>query len=275
MHEYYTYSAEKLMSDGRIKAQCLDSSEAVFRAMAQEMVDEIVSHNERGERTVLIIPVGPVGQYPFFVEIVNRERISLKNCWFFNMDEYLDDECRWIAKEHFLSFRGYMEREVYSKIDSELVNPEEQRIFPDPENPSYLTGKLEELGGADACFGGIGINGHLAFNEANASLSREEFASLSTRNIRISDETRTANSIPDLGGALEDMPKYAVTIGMKEILSSRKIRLGVFRIWHRAVVRRALFGPISTAFPASLLQEHPDALIYVNEVAREQAYRIN
>ena len=272
MHSYYSFSSEKLEKEGRIHIRCLGSSELVFRTMAREMADEIISHNRAGERTVMILPVGPVGQYPFFVEIVNKEKISLKNCWFFNMDEYLTDDKKWIDKSSFLSFRGFMEREVYSKIDTDLVNPEKQRFFPDPENPSVLTRKLEELGGADICFGGIGINGHLAFNEADPSLSAEQFAAQTTRVIRISDETKTANSIGDLGGAIEDMPVYAATIGMREILSAKKIRLGVFRTWHRAVVRRAAFGDISSAFPASLLQKHPDALIYVNDVAAERAF---
>lgn len=272
MHDYYSFPAETLEKKGRIKAVCMQSSEAVFRTMAREMADEIIGNNKAGKRTVMIIPVGPVGQYPFFVEIVNKERISLKSCWFFNMDEYLEDEREWIDKSCFLSFRGFMEREVYSKIDADIVNAEEQRFFPDPENPSVITRKLEELGGADVCFGGIGINGHLAFNEADPSLSAEEFASQTTRVIRISDETKTANSIGDLGGAIEDMPVYAATIGMKEILSAKKIRIGVFRTWHRAVVRRALFGEVSSSFPASLLQKHPNAVIYVNDVAAERAF---
>ena len=272
MHGYYSYTVEEMNSRGRTRVICMESSEQVFRTMAREMADEIIAHNKAGQKTVLILPVGPVGQYPFFVEIVNSERISLKDCWFFNMDEYLTDCKRWIDKSCFLSFRGFMEREVYSKIDKDLVNPVSQRFFPDPENPSLLTGKLDELGGADICFGGIGINGHVAFNEPQSELSASEFSRLTTRVIKISDETKTANAIGDLGGAIEDMPKYAATIGMKEILSSRKIRLGVFRTWHRAVVRRAVCGEVSSEFPVTLIQNHPDTIIYVNDVAAEKAF---
>ena len=50
--------------------------------MAVEMVDEIKKHNEKGEKTVFICPVGPVGQYPYFVDMVNEQNISLKNVWF-------------------------------------------------------------------------------------------------------------------------------------------------------------------------------------------------
>ena len=76
----------------------------------------------------------------------------------------------------------------------------------------------------------------------------------------------------DLGGALEDMPRLCVTIGMKEILSARKIRLAVFRDWHRAVCRRAAYGEVTAAFPATLAQRHPDAVLYVNANAAQAAY---
>ena len=53
--------------------------------------------------------------------------------------------------------------------------PEDQRVFPDPNHPEYISELIEKLGGVDICFGGIGINGHVAFNEADPSLTNEEF----------------------------------------------------------------------------------------------------
>ena len=69
------------------------------------------------------------GQYPYFVDMVNEQNISLKNVWFINMDEYLTDDKEWIDKEDKLSFRGFMDRTVYTKIKPELVMPEELTIF--------------------------------------------------------------------------------------------------------------------------------------------------
>ena len=132
--------------------------------------------------------------------------------------------------------------------------------------------KIEELGGVDIAFGGIGITGHLAFNEPQPELTAEQFAQLPTRVLDIHPETRATNCVGDLGGALEDMPKKCVTIGMKEILGARKLRLGVFRDWHRAVCRRAAYGEVTAAFPATLAQNHPDALLYVNANAAQTAY---
>ena len=86
-----------------------------------------------------------------------------------------------------------------------------------------------------------------------------------TRIIKISPETITANAIGDFNGAIEDMPKYCVTIGMYEINSAKKIRLGVFRNWHRAVIRRAVYAEPTSEFPVSLLQSHKDINIVLTE----------
>ncbi len=265
--EYYGISAERLGTDSKIPLIKFDSSEAVFIKMASEMIETIESNNLAGKKTVMILPVGPIGQYPYFVRMVTDRRTSLKNCWFFNMDEYLNEDDTYIDTVSPLSFRGFMDRFLYSLVQAELLPPEEQRIFPDPKNPKAADVLLSQLGGADICFGGIGINGHLAFNEPITTMTHMNFATLPTRTLDISPETRTANAIGDLGGALESMPKRAVTLGMASILASKKIRLGVFRDWHRSVCRRAAYGAITSDFPATLLQQHPDTCIYVNDVA--------
>ncbi len=264
-HDYYYYTKRELIASPKIPIVVMEDNGAVFQAMAEEMADEIKRKNALGERTVFICPVGPVGQYPYFVDMVNRESISLKNVWFINMDEYLTDDKEWIDSSDRLSFRGFMNREVYGKIRPELVMPENQRVFPDPKDTGHIAELIAELGGVDICFGGIGINGHVAFNEAQDELSPEEFKGLHTRVLKISPETRTANAIGDLNGAIDDMPAYCITIGMNEIYQARKVRLGCFRDWHRSVVRHAGYGDVSAHFPVTLLQEHPDALIRVTE----------
>lgn len=264
-HEYYYYDRERLLESPKIPLIVREDNATVFRELAEEMVEEIKRKNALGEKTVFICPVGPVGQYPYFVSMVNEQDISLKNVWFINMDEYLTDEKQWIPKEHRLSFRGFMDRAVYTQIKPELVMPEEQRIFPDPSNVAYIPELIEKLGGVDICFGGIGINGHVAFNESSDELTPEEFLELKTRVLEISKETRAVNSIGDLNGAMDDMPHYCITIGINEISKARKIRLGCFRDWHRSVVRHAAYGEKSAHFPVSLLQGHPDINIRFTE----------
>jgi len=264
-HKYYSYDKEQLLASPNIALVCRPDRETVFREMAVEMAEEIKRHNRRGEKTVMICPVGPVGQYPYFVEMVNQEQISLKQVWFINMDEYLDIDGKWLPEGHALSFRGFMERNVYDRIAPELVMPAGQRVFPDPGDLSRIPALIEELGGVDIAFGGIGINGHVAFNEADEGLTVDEFMRQKTRVLKIAPETRAANAIGDYNGALEDMPRECVTIGIYEIAGARKIRLGCFRSWHRAVVRRAAYGEISTAFPVTLLRNHPDLTIMLTE----------
>ena len=265
-HEYYQYNAEEILSKGpKFPLIIMKDNAEVFKSMADEMADTIIEHNAKGEKTVFICPVGPVGQYPYFVERVNSEKISLKNVWFINMDEYLDDEKQWISKDHPLSFRGFMQRTVYDKVRPELVMPEDQRVFPDPNHPEYISELIEKLGGVDICFGGIGINGHVAFNEASDTMTPDEFLAQHTRVLEISKETRAVNSIGDLNGALDDMPHYCITIGINEIAHARKIRLGCFRDWHRSVVRHAAYGEKTAHFPVSLLQDHPDINIKFTE----------
>ena len=269
---YYQISAQDLGKDAKIPLVKLGDSGEVFYEMALEMVNTIKEHNAAGKTTVFICPVGPVGQYPIFVRLVNEQRVSLKNCWFINMDEYLNDDETYIDFASPLSFHGFMNRTVYTKIDADLLMPEEQRIFPDPKDPEHIQRVIEKLGGVDIAFGGIGINGHLAFNEARDDMTAEEFAKLHTRVLDISRETRVANAIGDLNGAIDAMPRKCVTIGICEILGARKVRLGVFRDWHRSVVRQAAYGDVTAHFPVTLLQNHQDAKIYVNANAAKQPF---
>ena len=87
---YYQISAEELGKNAKVPLLKLGDSGEVFYELAMEMVNEIEKNNAAGRRTVFICPVGPVGQYPIFVRLVNERRLSLKNSWFINMDEYPD-----------------------------------------------------------------------------------------------------------------------------------------------------------------------------------------
>lgn len=269
--DYYTIPGDRLGEGGKIPVAVRDTAGEVFYECASDMAETIARRNEEGKTTVFICPVGPVGQYPIFVRLVNERGIDLRNVWFINMDEYLADERIPIDTAHRLSFRGFMERNVYSRIRPELAMPIGHRVFPDPTDPAAVPRLIAELGGVDVCYGGIGITGHLAFNEPEDTAA-DEFASRPTRVLRVSAETRTINAAGELGGAIEAMPEWCVTVGMKEILSARRIRLYCFRDWHRAVVRRAAYGERSARFPATLLQGHPDALITISANVAEKAY---
>ena len=258
-----------------IELKLVDNVYDVFLDMALTMLESILKCHEEKRNCVMIVPVGPTEQYPILAELVNRLNIPLHHVHFFNMDEYLITPTEPIAPDHFMSFHARMNREFYDRVKPELVMPESQRHFPEPGHEAEYDAMIEELGGVELCLGGLGINGHLAFNEppeAAAPMTAEAFGALGTRVLPISRETRVANAIGDLNGAIDAMPTHCVTIGISEILSARKIRLGVFRDWHRAVVRQAAYGEVSAHFPVTLVQNHPDACIYVNANAAIQPF---
>lgn len=75
-HDYYSYTKEQLLENPKMKLFCLEDNAAVFKQMAEQMAEEIKAHNAEGKHTVFICPVGPVGQYPYFVDLV-KSRISV------------------------------------------------------------------------------------------------------------------------------------------------------------------------------------------------------
>lgn len=257
------------LKKGKVPIDIFVDKETTFKEMANLMVDTIIENSKLNKRTLFIVPLGPIGQYKYFVERVNKERISLKNVTFINMDEYMIDDHTLISDKETLSFKNTMYRLCYNLIDKDLIMDESQRIFPNLENADYIDEVIANHGGVDICFGGIGITGHIAFNEPPCSkcsnMSKEEFINTRTRVIKIKEATRVVNSLDDFDGAYYLMPKYAITIGMKEILESKKVRLYCFRNWHKSVIKRASFGECSIDFPASLLQEHTDARIGISE----------
>jgi len=212
--------------------------------------------------------VGPVEQNPLLARMLNEERISCRDVVFIGMDEYLtDDDDVWVPESDLLSFRAYLNRKFFDLLDPALAPPPEHRVFPDPRDLGAVPRLVAARGGVDACYGGIGITGHIAFNEPpepGEPMSLDAFAALPTRILSLTRETRTINSVT-VGGEIAVIPRRAVTVGMKEILGARRLRLYCNRPWQSAVARRVLHGPITPACPASLMRTHPDATLTVAE----------
>lgn len=245
----------------RILGDLASIAEDMARVMAETIRDALA---EKGAAT-LIVPVGPVDQFPILARMVNEDRLSLRDVVLINMDEYLTDDDRWVPLDHPLSFRAFMDRNFYSLLDPQLAPQPENRVFPDPADLGAIGRLIESRGGVDATFGGIGINGHIAFNEPpepGESCTVEEFAALPTRVLDLARETRTINSVT-VGGGIEVVPRRCVTVGIREILASHRLRFYCNRPWQSAVIRRALHGPLTPACPASYLQTHPDAMLSV------------
>ena len=261
MTNTYTCSSEEFMQNKRMPVRIMETEQSMYEEIAQIMLDTIKEKNAKGEKTLIICPVGPIMQYPVFAKKVNEEKVSLKNVWFVNMDEYLDENEELIDRSSILSFRSTMDRLCYSQIDPELVMPENQRLFPVPGKEAEIDALIEEMG-ADLCLTGVGINGHISFNEppeADDPITDEGYENISTRCLDISRETITNNGANKICGALDVFPKRCVTLGMKQLLSAKKFKIYLYCNWQWGIMRKvALEAPTRTA-PATFLQNHPDA----------------
>ncbi len=262
--EFMTAPLEKLASATPIKFQVLPTPEDVWSDFAQVMANAIRDNNANGRRTTFIIPVGPTRQFRMLAEICNREEISCRSLVTFNMDEYCFDDATPVSPAHPMSFEGFMRREFFDQLEPRYRPPEDNIVFPDPMRPDALPRRIEAEGGVDICFGGIGINGHMAFNEPpepGELVDAEGFRNSTVRLVTLARETRTINAAFGAGGDIAAVPSKAVTVGLREILGARKCCFYLDWPWQAAIARRVLFGPITPACPASYLQTHPDAQI--------------
>ena len=268
--DYNLIAPEKLHENTTINLQVCEAEVDMYWRVAIDVLEVIEANNKKGEPTVMVVPYGPLGPYARLVHLVNKYRISLKNCVFINMDEYLEDENTYIDYNDALSFRGGMDRIFYSKIDEELNVLPENRIFPDPKNPGRVMEIIEKYGKLDMVFGGVGINGHYAFNEPpepGEVCTNEEFLNRPTRVLKISRETKTINAFMNCGANLDAIPEYCITVGMKEMFKAKKVIMCMPRDWNAGALRKVLHGEITCAVPCSLFRNHPDATLYAAAVA--------
>lgn len=251
-----------------IKIKTVKSEWDVYFDMALRMLDVIMKNNAQGKKTVMIVPVGPTDQYPILAKLINQLRVSLKNVYFFNMDEYMITPDTLIDENHPMSFKRRMHTEFYSLVDEELVMPVSQRLFPEPDKTEAYDRMIEELGGVDLCLGGLGINGHLAFNEAeeeDSPVTAAEFAQLGTRVLPITRETRTINAYGYQRGDLRGMPEWCITIGMKQILEARSVYIALNRPWQHGIFKHVLTDEIQPQIPATLLRTHGDVTFCITD----------
>jgi glucosamine-6-phosphate deaminase len=242
--------------------------QALSRATAEEVVAELKCAETENRQLMVICPVGPI-DYSYWVEAMNREQTDGSRLLTVNMDEYLDSEEQLIPESHPLSFRRFMNTGLFSRLTGRARVPSANIHFPSPAEPEETTRLIEEHGGADLCYGGMGLTGHFAFNDppepgepANGHVQNSR-----TRVVRISRESQAQMCIGGTAGNWEIIPQLAITVGMYELLMSKRIHLTFMRSWHAGVLRRALFGPITSQCPGSFVQCHGNVTVTVTELA--------
>jgi glucosamine-6-phosphate deaminase len=243
---------------------CADPPE-MGRLMARELADEIVGNNVLGRDTRAIVPCGPSGWYRPFTDLVNAEGISLRGLVVFHMDECLDWEGRELPRSHPYSFRGFMERHFYDPVRPDLAVPAGQRHWLSPSTMEAVREAIWSVP-VDIAYGGWGQDGHVAYNQARrfpySPVGLDELRASSIRIQVNNEDTILALAQRTFGTAYQFVPPMSVTLGMRECLAARKVRLfSDTGAWKQTALRVALFSPPTAEYPITLLGEHPDALI--------------
>lgn len=265
MKQIYYIKKEEFAKQSKIPLRIMPTESSMYEEIAGIMTSIIKENNKLGKSTTIICPVGPIGQYPVFAERVNRERISLQNCTFINMDEYLNDDDTFVDYNGGLSFHEIMDRLLYNKIDKDLVMPESQRIFPIPGKEREIDEFLESRE-VDCCLTGVGINGHIAFNEPpETEITNEAFGGIGTHCLDIARETITNNGRNKFKGALDIFPKRCITLGMKQLLKAKVFKVYLYCDWQWGIMRKIALGNVTKTAPASYLQKHPNAEMVISQ----------
>lgn len=267
LYKWCSVQVEQLENhpDLKIPFRLVQDSEEMGEVMARELVDEVKKANMDGRSCRAIVPCGPKCWYEPFTRIVNEEKVSLENLFVFHMDECLDWEGKLLAKNDPYNFRTFMEKYFYGGILEELSVPLEQRFFPEPSKIEYIKEKISEAP-IDITLGGWGQDGHIAYNQTRRHpFSRITIEELRNSELRVQDnniDTIIALGQRSFGAAYQFVPPMSITLGLKECLSAKKVRLfSDTGTWKQTALRAALFSEKTAEYPMTLLQDHPDALI--------------
>lgn len=208
---------------------------------------------------VLGCPTGssPLGMYRHLIELNKAGKVSFKNVVTFNMDEYCG-----IPRDHEQSYYTFMWTNFFNQID---IKPENVNILNgNAEDPvaecARYEAKIESYGGIDLFLGGVGPDGHIAFNEPGSSLSSR------TRMKTLTTDTIIANS-RFFDNNVDLVPKTALTVGVGTVMAAKSVLLIVNGHNKARALKHGVEGAVSQMWTISALQFHPKALIVADEAA--------
>ena len=219
--------------------------------------------NEKAARTsepfVLGLPTGstPLNTYAELIRMVAAGEVSFKNVVTFNMDEYVG-----LPEEHPESYHSFMHKNLFDHIDIpkenvHILNGNAPDL--DAECAAYEEA-IVKAGGFDLFMGGIGEDGHIAFNEPFSPLESR------TRVVTLTQDTREVNS-RFFGGDPEAVPAQAMSVGVATVLSAKEVLILAFGSKKARALASAIEGPMSHYNTVSALQSHPAGIIVCDEAA--------
>ena len=241
----------------------LTTAEQVGKWAARHIVIRIIAFKPTADRPfVLGLPTGgtPMTTYKALVEMHKAGQVSFKHVVTFNMDEYVG-----LPEEHPESYHSFMWNNFFSHIDIK------------PENVNILDGNAEDLvkecadyeariveaGGIDLFMGGVGEDGHIAFNEPFSSLNSR------TRQKTLTLDTIQVNA-RFFGGDVSLVPKTALTVGVGTVLSSKKVMILATGHKKARAVRHGVEGAYNHQWTISALQVHPNGILVCDDPAAEE-----
>ncbi|SFR65627.1 glucosamine-6-phosphate deaminase [Anaeromicropila populeti] len=198
----------------------------------------------------------PIGTYQQMIEWYQKGDIDFSRVKTVNLDEY-----KGISNENPQSYHYFMKTQFFQHInirEDQSYLPEGMAEEEKAECERY-DNVISRLGGIDLQLLGLGHNGHIGFNEPGDAFQ------LGTHCVALSDSTIKANSRLFAKG--EKVPEQAYTVGMKTIMQAGKILCIVSGSDKAEIVKKAFFGPVTPAVPASILQLHPDFILIGDEEA--------
>jgi glucosamine-6-phosphate deaminase len=232
---------------------------ATGRGAAAALADAVAAALRGRPDLVLGLPTGRT-TVPFYAALVERHRAGgadLRRAHTFNLDEFWG-----LRAGDPRSYRAFMSRHFFAHVNL----PGAHARVPDGARRDWRAAAddyeaaIAQAGGLDLCCVGIGENGHVGFNEPGAALTAR------CHRARLAASTRRANAHL-FGGRRADVPAYGLTMGMATILRARVVFLIATGAAKAAIVARALRGPITTRVPASLLQAHPNVIVFLDRAA--------
>ncbi|WP_010098548.1 glucosamine-6-phosphate deaminase [Ornithinibacillus scapharcae] len=232
-----------------------------YDEMSQKACEMIISVVRSTEKPVLGLATGstPEGLYKCLIEQYQSNKVSFDNVTTFNLDEYVG-----LEGNDPNSYRYFMDSNFFDHINIQKNNTHVPNgIAKDLEEEVLQYEELiKENGAIDMQVLGIGLNGHIGFNEPGTAFSSR------THVVELDESTRNANA--RFFSSIDEVPTQAITAGIETIMESKKIVLLVSGEAKAETVARLLNGEITENFPASILHKHPDVTIIADEAALSQ-----
>lgn len=231
----------------------IDTPEGIARQAAAIYQDIL----EAKPNAVLGFATGstPLGLYAELVKMCEEGTISFKDVTTFNLDEYVG-----LDPAHDQSYRYFMDTNLFNHID---LDPARVHIPSGIDtSDDALAGydqAIAEAGGIDMQLLGIGCNGHIGFNEPGTPL--ESLAHV----VELTQNTREVNA--RFFESLDEVPTHAATMGVKTVMNARKLLLIALGEAKADAIKATVEGPVTPECPASVLQLHPDAIVFCDEAA--------